>query len=74
VDELEAREQADEDRLRRTTQDDLAELAHQAYSDIAWKSGRRVALTPAPPAASQIASPPASIGSAGKEQTDGPLP
>lgn len=43
-DELETRESADEDRLNASIDSDLDALAHQAYSDLVWKSGRRVGL------------------------------
>jgi len=44
VDALEAGEDAEAARIQHGIQGDLAALAHEAYSDIAWKSGRRVAV------------------------------
>ena len=58
VDAIEEREADAEARARRTTHDDLDALSHQAYSDLAWLTGRRVAVTPPGPATSNIASPP----------------
>jgi hypothetical protein len=42
TDALEAREAEAEGRSDRTIRDDLDALARQAYSDIVWKTGRRV--------------------------------
>jgi hypothetical protein len=44
VDALEANEDAEAARQNQAIAGDLAALSHQAYSDIAWKSGRRVAV------------------------------
>jgi hypothetical protein len=46
VDAIEDKERSDEERQRANTLSDLDALSHQAYSDIVWKSGQRVA-TPA---------------------------
>jgi hypothetical protein len=52
ADAIEEREQLAEDHERRTMIDDIDALARDAYSQIAWKTGRRVGLTTAPPQAS----------------------
>jgi hypothetical protein len=48
TDALEAREQTEEDRSRVAMQGDLDALSRDAYSDIVWKTGRRIGMTPRP--------------------------
>jgi len=57
TDTLEAREASEEERSATVQRQQLDALAREAYSDIVWKSGRRVSMTPTP-VASNIVGPP----------------
>lgn len=52
VDAIEQREADEAARVRKQEDGDLDALAHQAYSDVVWQAGRRVAV----PATSPVAS------------------
>lgn len=54
TDMIEEREAADEARQRQTIIDDVDALARDAYSQIAWRTGRRVASPGIPPQAGPL--------------------